>query len=519
VHDQTDSQLLRAYAEHGAEPAFVELVRRHVDLVYSAALRMVCDSHLAEDVTQSVFVALAKNAAQLSDRAVLSGWLHRTAQNIAAQTVRTDVRRRAREQEAAVMIELRVAESNAVWQQVAPHLDAVLGELSEPDRDAVLLRYFQRQSAREMARTLGISVEAAQKRVSRAIERLREFLAKRGVTTGASGLVVVISTNAVQAAPAGLAITISTAVALAGTTLATTATVTATKAIAMTTLQKIIIGATFVAAIGAGIFETHQASQLREQNQLLQREQAPFAAEVLQLQRERDAATNRLASLLAENEQLRSNPNTTELLKLRREVARLRADAQQLAQSKAQKTSDPLEAAAKDLLGKEELLKKNLEQMPDRNIPELQYLRADIWARVAQTARLDTDAGVREALSQLRDIAKQTAAPRMGKALQQYVQANNGELPSEVSQLKPYFETPVDEALLARYEMIKTGKMADLQPGEMVVGEKAPVDDDYDSLQQIGLNGRKSIGVGKHAGNNSGGSWSFSAPQTPVVGK
>jgi len=235
VNGQTDSQLLCAYAEHGSEPAFAELVRRHVDLVYSAALRMVCHSDLAEDVTQCVFLALAKSADQLKDRPVLSGWLHRTAQNIAAQTVRSDVRRRAREQEAAAMNELH--EPDAVWEQVAPRLDNALGELSEADRDALLLRYFEGKSAREMAQTLGTSEDAAQKRVSGAVERLREFPAKRGVTAGASGLVVVISANAVQSAPVGLAVTISTAAALAGTTVATTATATATKAIAMTTLQ------------------------------------------------------------------------------------------------------------------------------------------------------------------------------------------------------------------------------------------------------------------------------------------
>src|SRR5947207_9176897 len=101
---------------------------------------MVCDSHLAEDVTQGVFVALAKNAAQLTDRPVLSGWLHRTAQNIAAQTVRTDVRRRAREQEAAAMNEMLASEPNALWEHIAPQLDAALGDLNEPDRDAVTLR-------------------------------------------------------------------------------------------------------------------------------------------------------------------------------------------------------------------------------------------------------------------------------------------------------------------------------------------------------------------------------------------
>src|SRR5450759_3631999 len=207
----SDQQLLRDYTGRRSEAAFAELVRRHVDFVYSAALRMVRDAHLAEDVTQSAFVALAQNARQLTDRPVLSGWLHRTAQNLAANAVRYAVRRRAREQEAAAMNELLSAEPDAVWEHIAPHLDAALGELSEPDRDALLLRYFERKSAREIALTLGVSDEAAQKRVSRAVERLREFFAKRGVTVGAHGLVVVISANAVQAAPVGLAGTISSA--------------------------------------------------------------------------------------------------------------------------------------------------------------------------------------------------------------------------------------------------------------------------------------------------------------------
>ena len=214
MNSLTDQQLLRHYTESRSESAFAELVRRHIDLIYSAALRIVRDRQLAEDVTQGVFVVLARNNRQLTEHPVLSGWLHRTAQNIAAQTVRTDVRRRAREQEAATMNELLSVEPDTTWEHIGPHLDDALGELSESDRDALLLRYFERKSAREMAQTLGVSDEAAQKRVSRAVERLREFFAKRGVTVGASELVVVISANSVQAAPSVLAKTV-TAVAIA----------------------------------------------------------------------------------------------------------------------------------------------------------------------------------------------------------------------------------------------------------------------------------------------------------------
>ena len=274
MNSLTDQQLLRDYAGRRSEAAFAELARRHVDLVYSAALRMVRDAHLAEDVTQAVFVALSKNAGLLADRPVLSGWLHRTAQNLAAKVVRSEVRRRAREQEAVAMNELLATEPDATWEYIAPYLDDALGELSEPDRDALLLRYFERKSAREMAQALGVSEEAAQKRVNRAVERLREFFAKRGVTIGANGLVVVISANAAQAAPVGLALTISTAATLAGATIATTATATAVKTIAMTTLQKTLVTATILASVGTGIYEARQASRLRNEIQTL-RQQAP----------------------------------------------------------------------------------------------------------------------------------------------------------------------------------------------------------------------------------------------------
>ena len=320
----TDQQLLRDYTGSRSESAFAELVRRHIDLVYSAALRMVCDSHLAEDVTQSVFVALAKNARALTEHPVLSGWLHRTTQNLAANVVRSDVRRRAREQEAVAMNELiSTADPDAAWEHIAPHLDAALGELSEPDRDALMLRYFERKSAREMAQTFGISDDAAQKRVNRAVERLREFFAKRGVTVGTSGLVVVISTNAVQAAPVGLN-TVIVAAAIAKTisvaTIATHTTVTTmkwinTKAVAAMLASALVVGtATYLA-------QQNKFNRLRTENENL-------VATKVKLTDERDAAL--VATKRKQDELVRSQNDKSELLRLRSEVGRLRQQANEL---------------------------------------------------------------------------------------------------------------------------------------------------------------------------------------------
>jgi RNA polymerase sigma factor (sigma-70 family) len=322
MNAQTDQQLLRDYAGSRSEAAFAELVRRHVDLVYSAALRMVCNSHQAEDVTQGVFVALAQNARQLTHHPVLSGWLHRTMQNLAANAVRTNVRRQTREQEAVAMNELLSAGSDASWEHIAPHLDAALGELSEPDRDALLLRYFERKSAHEMAQTLGISDDAAQKRVNRAVERLREFFAKRGVTVGASGLVVVISANAVQAAPVALAASISTAVGAVAGTMIATATATATKAMTMTVLHKTIIGAALAAIVGAGIYEARQTLRLRGEVQTLRQQQGPLVEQIAQLKSDNENLSQRLAQAKASVSS--SSDRLRELLRLRGEVALLR---------------------------------------------------------------------------------------------------------------------------------------------------------------------------------------------------
>ena len=204
MNETTDQELLGSYARHGSEAAFRELVRRHTDLVYSTATRLVVDPHLAEDVSQRVFVALAKNARKLAHRATISGWLHRTTHSFSVMTIRTEERRRLREQKAAPMLS-DSSDSNSVWDRVAPYLDVAVSQLDEADRDLMMLRFFQRKTAREIGEQLGLSEEAAQKRMTRALERLRGLLAKRGLTVSGAVLAGAISTQAVQAAPAGLA--------------------------------------------------------------------------------------------------------------------------------------------------------------------------------------------------------------------------------------------------------------------------------------------------------------------------
>src|SRR5688572_8112073 len=147
MNGKPDQELLRDYAERGAETAFAELARRHIDLVYSAAVRLVVDRHLAEDVTQAVFVALAQNAWKLAARSVLSSWLHLTTRNLAVKTVRTEVRRRSREQEATSM-QVNSSALEPVWDNISQGLDEALSLLGEADRDVIMLRFFERKTAR-----------------------------------------------------------------------------------------------------------------------------------------------------------------------------------------------------------------------------------------------------------------------------------------------------------------------------------------------------------------------------------
>jgi RNA polymerase sigma factor (sigma-70 family) len=475
-----DGELLRRYTETNSESAFTELVERHLALVYSAALRQVNgDAHLAQDVAQTVFAELARKAASLAGRPVLTGWLYTTAHFAAVKAVRTERRRQMHEEEAQLMNQLLCDPAPDLdWEKLRPVLDAAMLELNEPDREAVLLRYFDNRPHAEIANRLGLSENAARMRVERALEKLHSLLGRCGVSTTAA-LSAVILANAVQVAPGGLAATLSTA-ALAGTTLATVTAATAAKTIAMTTLQKTVIATVLITAVGTGVYEARQAAKLREQIQSLEQQRTPMAEQIQQLQRERNDATNKLTGLREDNERL--NRNTAELLRLRGQVTQLRATT-------SQNESDPTESAAKSWLTRVNQLKERLEQTPGAQIPELKYLTAQDWLNAARNdPKSEND--FRLAFSSLRTAAAWNIGHRLEDALKKYSQSNNGQFASDLSQLQAYLDAPIDAAILQRYAIMAADSLPSIKlGGDWVIALTVPVDIDYDQQIVIGPNG------------------------------
>jgi RNA polymerase sigma factor (sigma-70 family) len=269
-----DGELLRRYVDTGSEEAFGEVVRRHLDLVHSAALRQVNgDAHLAQDVAQEVFVDVARKARTLAGRPVLAGWLYTSARYAAMKAARSESRRRAREAKAETMQEPQEQSGPGQdWAQVRGALDEAMHELRGADREAILLRYFEGRQLEEVGVRLGLNGNAARMRVERALEKLRGALARRGVTT-ATALSAVLEANAVQTAPAGLAGTL-TGVAVAAGGPGTGGMVTVLKVMA-TTNVKLGVTALVVAGLGAAlIWQLQSAAELRRQNEALRQQMA-----------------------------------------------------------------------------------------------------------------------------------------------------------------------------------------------------------------------------------------------------
>jgi hypothetical protein len=350
---------------------------------------------------------------------------------------------------------------------VERHIGLVHSAALRQTRDALVLRYFENRPWREVAELMRMTEDAAQKRATRALEKLRGVFAKRGVALGTALIAGAVSANSVQAVPVGLAAQISAGV-VAGTAASAATLLTATKIIAMTTAQKVLIGATLTVAVGTCLYQTGRNSRLRSQNQILHQQQASLAEQVQHLQSDLEEASNRMAGLVADNFRLTSNSDQLELLRLRGQVAQMKAAE-----------NEPLDTAAKAWLAKISKLKQRVEETPGAKIPEMQYLTDKDWIDVAKDADLTIKGGIRMALSGLRLKAVMNFAPQVEKALGKFAYAHGGQLPEDFSELKPYFDPPVDDAILGRYRMLTNGNLRTIPTSTDVVVDSV-VDKDYD---------------------------------------
>jgi RNA polymerase sigma factor (sigma-70 family) len=355
-----DGQLLRSYAEQGSEAAFHELVARHMDLVYSTALRRADgDACLAQDVAQQVFTDLALNARQVSRRFILGGWLYRHSCFLASRLLRAEHRRQARERAAVAMHHQdHHAPEEGLWQQLAPVLDQAMFQLNQADRDALVLRFFQNRDLRQVGAAIGVSEDTAQKRVSRALEKLRKVLVKQGITSASSAALAAILTGfSVSAAPAGLATSVA-ASSLASAAAASGLTVVLANLMTIAKL-KFALGAVVVVGLGTAVVIEQQAwTTLRRQNEALRsrveqltrqaQEQQPFAQLPVQAIELGTGQQHRLSEL----ERLRAavgalRPQTNELATLRAENRRLRALSTGQNSPQPDESEDPAETEFK----------------------------------------------------------------------------------------------------------------------------------------------------------------------------
>jgi RNA polymerase sigma factor (sigma-70 family) len=324
--DVNDMDLMREYTDRNSEPAFAELVHRHINLVYSVALRYTGNSQDAQDVTQAVFVILAQKAESLRQRTSLTGWMYETTRFIATRFLRTRARQQAREQEAYMQSTLNDSDAGGIWRRLAPQLEEAMTQLNEKERALLALRFFENKSAAETAALLGIREWAAHKRAARAVEKLRRFFAKRGVEVAAGVLTAAISANSVQAAPAALAKT-ATAVAITKGAAAGGSTLTliqgAMKVMAWTKVKTGMVSAAVAASLLVPFVVQHQArAREREGDESLRRQ----GEQLIQLQAEHD----RLSKLVA-NSSL-SQDQLDDLQRLRSEAGPLRQQANAVAQ-------------------------------------------------------------------------------------------------------------------------------------------------------------------------------------------
>jgi RNA polymerase sigma factor (sigma-70 family) len=425
---KSDAQLLREYAGQKSEPAFGEIVHRHADLVYSAALRQMGLPDLAGEIAQRVFIDLARKARSLAggmrEDASLAGWLYRATRFAALNLMREERRRHAREKQ--VMQDLPTpSESPPDWNSVSPLLDEALSALDDQERDALLLRFFKNQDFRAVGAALGVSDDTAQKRVARSLEKLRAMLERRGVTTTTAALSAALASQAVQAAPAGLAAVLVSA-SLAGAAAEGGAALTLLKLMSMTKLQFGLCAIIF-GGLAATVAVQHQTeSKMRDENQSLRQQ----VAEAALLVADNESLSNRLRQASAAPSL--ADDQFRELLRLRGEVGRLRQQT--------------------NLLGK--LAAEN------------RQIRANVETTKTQTVETAKFAEHRQHII--------NAAKEIGTAFRIYANDNNDQFPTNFAECSNELAGQTNffgDVPLSIFEMVNVGKAGDRYPQAVAARE------------------------------------------------
>jgi RNA polymerase sigma factor (sigma-70 family) len=413
-----DIQLLRKYRE-GSHDAFRELVRRHVNMVFSAARRQSCSHTQAEEIAQSVFIQLARDAGKISSNAPIAAWLHLVTRHTAINFARAESRRQAREQSAVEISAMNSGPSD--WERIEPLLDEAVASLSPADRCAIVLRFFEGKSLREVGEALGSTEEAARKRISRALDNLRVMFLRRGVAVSSGALAADFAAYSTQAAPTGLSAAILSGVAtsIAGLPPAIVGNATI---FAMSTIHKSLLAA-IVILTGSVVF--YQARKISRQD-----------ADLAQLQKRYDTL-------------VRGRGTTPPVARGAGVVSfQTRGTA---GDDLANPADRALVTAMSDWVERASRLRDSLRASSMWVIPEYRLLREADWLDVARDADLSTDAKAREAFDRLRDAANRRVAAALRSGLKAYASANGGMMPPSADALMPYVDSSVDpESQLSR---------------------------------------------------------------------
>ena len=472
-----DSDLLRQYAQTGSEEAFSALVRRHLPLVYSAAVRQAHgNTAMAQDVAQSVFIDLARKAPSLAGHDLLAGWLYTSTRLAVAKAIRTEQRRQHRERIAASMHATERHQPNEQSDLLAI-LDEAMGKLAAGDRNVLLLRFFEAKDLKAVGAAMGVSEDAARMRVTRALGKLHSLLARKGVRVSAAGLGAVLTAEAATAVPAGLAASISAvAVTSVGAGAGTAALL---KALTLAKLKTGIITAVLLAGrVTPLIIRQHTRAGLHGQNRSTRWQDDRTWPAVPAL-----IGKGTIAQPLG---QVQSGEYAAIAQELRR--SKLRAAGARLRDQTATLSNDPAKRKAL-ALSKVELLKAWLKEMPERGIPEIQLCTDADWLDVVRWAELDDETGARQALLGVRNLAKRRFDENVVAAVNKYSEMHQQHLPADLGALAPFLDALSANTLIERYELSPKAKEPNVSAEDWVIDEKLSADTDYDTAHHIGVYG------------------------------